>query len=160
MRDQVPFLCPICCEDSVTDVFLLLCGHEYCLPCYSQYVKASTRKGSLIRCMDVECNFAIVPSDVEFLLQASVAAPEPEADVSSESSASISSYDQQFERLDLLGRLVAHEPREPLLENGKTILNSRVTSTWLMLPLSRVPTHTSSALIVSMKTIFRVPVGL
>lgn len=118
LRDQVPFLCPICCNDSVTDVFLLLCGHEYCLPCYSQYVKASTRKGSLIRCMDVECNFAIVPSDVEFLLQASVAAPEPEADVSSESSASISSYDQQFEKLDLLGRLVAHEPREPLLENA------------------------------------------
>lgn len=121
------FLCTICCELGLMEVFLLQCGHGYCVTCYRRYVAANLRRGTLLRCMHLNCNFSIVPSDVELLLQSGESAPkvmekeEEECDDSGEDE-----YERQFEKLDLSGRFVVSESRDPILANRYLLAVARV----------------------------------
>ncbi|QRG36796.1 hypothetical protein FDK38_001153 [Candidozyma auris] len=63
------FMCMICCESGPLDTFSLSCGHEFCVPCYSQYLHIYVGKGELIRCMEPSCSKSLYHTDVEKILQ-------------------------------------------------------------------------------------------
>ncbi|PVH19525.1 hypothetical protein CXQ85_003371 [Candidozyma haemuli] len=66
-RDE-DFMCFICCESGPMDTFRLSCGHEFCAPCYGQYLSGCVNKGDLIKCMDPQCNMTLYHADVDKLL--------------------------------------------------------------------------------------------
>lgn len=124
-RKRCPdFYCSVCCELGLMEVFLLQCGHTYCMTCYSRYVAANLHQGTLLRCIHLDCNLSIVPSDVEFLL---LLGDRPKATVSDDSDdGSVEAYDRQFEKLDLSGRFVASESRDPILANRYLLAVARI----------------------------------
>lgn len=64
------FNCSVCCEKyEITEVYSLSCDHEFCLNCYSEYVRENIHNGRIIRCINVECNLSITHADVEMLFQ-------------------------------------------------------------------------------------------
>lgn len=63
------YMCFVCCESGPLETFSLSCGHEFCAPCYGQYLQGIISKGELARCMDPQCNLALYHADVEKLLQ-------------------------------------------------------------------------------------------
>lgn len=126
---RADFFCSICCELGPLEVFLLQCGHEYCVTCYQRYVKANVRRGKLLRCINLQCNLSIVPSDVELLLLSGGGKGEVTVEESSDDSSDDSSeeaYERQFEKLDLSGRFVVSESRDPILSNRYLLAAARV----------------------------------
>lgn len=124
------FHCSVCCELGPLDVFLLQCGHSYCVTCYHRYVATNLRRGTLLRCIHLQCNLSIVPSDVELLLlygdlvKVSVSVSADESDESDEGGTE--AYDRQFENLDLSGRFVVSESRDVILANRYLLAVARV----------------------------------
>lgn len=67
-KDQHGFTCMICCESyEIVRTFSLVCGHEYCINCYGEYVKNEVLSGNLIRCMDILCDLSISHRTVQLL---------------------------------------------------------------------------------------------
>lgn len=69
-KDQKDFMCMICCETyPCVRTFSLVCGHEYCINCYGEYVKNEAPNGNLIRCMDILCSLTISHKTVQLLYE-------------------------------------------------------------------------------------------
>jgi len=58
------FMCYICCEEK-TESYQLSCGDEYCVDCYSRYVKERTSSGKVIKCPN--CDVALNVHDLELI---------------------------------------------------------------------------------------------
>lgn len=123
---ETEFSCSVCCEDGHMLVFGLLCGHTYCSGCYLRYVEARVAQGVLIRCMEPQCNLSLYHEDVELLL-ASEDEPEPvEVRELGSDSDSDDEYDHQYDHLDLSGRFVMVEPKDPILHNRLLVSAARM----------------------------------
>ncbi|CCH43927.1 putative E3 ubiquitin-protein ligase ARI5 [Wickerhamomyces ciferrii] len=58
------FMCFICCDEK-TQTYQLSCGDEYCLDCYSKYIKDKTSSGKVIKCPN--CDVALNSQDLDFI---------------------------------------------------------------------------------------------
>lgn len=62
--EDLPFVCPICYDDTQTSTMSLQCGHKFCKDCWSAYVtsKIRTEAEPWITCMAEDCK--LVAPDV------------------------------------------------------------------------------------------------
>lgn len=64
------FTCNVCFDTGTLTVFSLLCGHEFCSPCYQTYVEKATYQDGMLTCIDPLCNMTMLHIDIVNLINA------------------------------------------------------------------------------------------
>lgn len=69
-RKRRKFTCNVCFDTGYLTVFSLLCGHEFCSPCYQAYVEKATYQDGMLTCIDPQCRMTMLHIDIVNLLKA------------------------------------------------------------------------------------------